>query len=338
MTDSKQKTSKRWTGRTWLIIVVSGGGLAAVGLAAWLSTGVLSLQEFTVGVLINIGTTLALAALLIWFEKKLEQSQNRSVAAAATEAATQAAEQVAEQFGTRVRDLDTEVDAVVSHEDAQMLESIASLGDTVSYEGLCDALRAAVELGAIDAGRGIIVPAGATLQSPRVQFKLVEEGRTDENYWGEEISVSFVSTDGKRAHVSWAADSGATIKDIFRKLVQVMRREGFGPESGKLSASSALKILSKGLREAMAARMGTSDAAYDAITLYEILQDGWLLTSEGIYVRGAGVILDPGDFYDPYEPFDPIPKKPAIVVDGAWPIISARASEQFGKYNRPGAI
>lgn len=242
------------------------------------------------GLLANVGTTLLLAAALVWFERVLLRRVRTENVRAVKEAADQAADAAAERIAPRIEELERAVQADTSARASERTRSAELVATTPDFESIEGALGQAA---AINAVRGrtfssssetlasIVVPGGGTPESPRITVVRVPRAESR-----PARLVLMHSGDD----VVWDEEAGA--REVFAALKDAMIAAGHGAEAGELSATSFFANCSSLLRDAIAARQHDQDAWLSGSPAVELINTDWVVTEAGIEVRGHGIVAE----------------------------------------------
>lgn len=303
----EEVTKVRW----WLVIVFSLLGLVVLVAAALVAYGHTSFRgddaSFWSGLLVNIGTSLLLAAVLVWFERAIVrkvQEQTRSTAqrveqaftTAATTAATDAAEKTAAALQPQLADLDKRLRARSDSQASQRTATAAKVSEVPSFEALRDALRVASDINALgeptffvtaDDGGEVIVPAGEALDSPLVVVTYLTE-------FQDRITLAHLVDRTQRSSVTW--QEGQTPEDVFAALKDEMVKDGHGAAARKMSVERLFGNLGSLLTDATSARQADDGAWLSGARVREMVADGYVITDAGIEVRGHGIAAEPSEF------------------------------------------
>lgn len=112
--------------------------------------------------------------------------------------------------------------------------------------------------------------------------------------------------------------------------MEEMVSRGYGLEARRLRIEPFFRHLAKALPEAVAARRVDESAWQSSASLLEVIREGWVITTNGVEVKGRGLIVAAGAFQD--EPsFRPQPalgwkkpEKPDWADSKEWDVVMSR--------------
>jgi hypothetical protein len=153
--------------------------VAACFFPAIFGAGYNNFHSLLATVLINIGTTLMLAAALIVVDKWLvhveQVAEHR--ATKIVDDRTRELRSQTEDLATRVAALQEALDGRLAKKDADRPDRYATFAQDASFDTVTSALEAANDVGALATG-SIVVPAGSGLDAPRVFMRWAPLGLT----------------------------------------------------------------------------------------------------------------------------------------------------------------
>lgn len=341
------KTPFRWG----LAIAIFAAG-AIVTATGFILFGRDDPDAYWASAIVNLGTTMLLAAGLVWVERALVRSvqvtTRQAATSAADEAATRAAqaatEQTVEALIPRLDELDRRLRDRQNNVADEMAARAAEIGESGSFDHLHSALSDADSLGALarprqaedaSSSRGVevIVPAGVALSSPRIVTTLVPDapGRT------RTLTLSY-ETGGRRhgrAMATWV--EGKLPEDVFVLLQEAMIAEGLGAEARALSAEVFFANLADIVRDAILARRAADGAWLSGSPVIELVANGLAITIDGVDARGhPGHVAARGDFgrYDTrviskIVGYSVPPDPPEGITKAAWDSAVGRATGHY---------
>ncbi|CAH0281575.1 hypothetical protein SRABI128_03662 [Microbacterium sp. Bi128] len=289
--------------RWWLVVLFVALGVSALLFGGWVAYGGSPWREeqaaFWSGLFVNVGTTLLLAAVLVWFERILlrqVRSENETaISTAATSAAQQAAETAAEATAARLvprlNQMDEEIRTRSSARAASRTRSAVRLAELPTYEAVDAAFNAATSINAIRSRAGstggegsgeVVVPAGVMLSAPRVRVLYLAK---NSNF---PARIVFEHT-SYEAQAVWTEDKDAA--DVLDELSEALVRVGGAEVSRSLSAQGLLENLSALLADAVAGRQAEQGAWVSTGPVFEMICKDWYLTDKGLEIRGRGVAI-----------------------------------------------
>jgi len=275
--------------------------VAACFFPAIFGAGYDNFHSLLATVLINIGTTLMLAAALIVVDKWLVRVE-QVAAHRATEIVddrTRDLRSQTEALATRVAALQEALDGRLAEKDADRADRFATVGQDASFDTVTSALEAANDVGALATG-SIVVPAGSGLGAPRVFMRWAPRAESD--YRGsvdESESLLLFSLDGvDQAHVyvEWPDDEPAI--EVLEELTDGLHRSGNAPLAQAFSPEALFENLARALSEATRIRTNSSGSGFTGSTS-EWLAEGWLVTDKGLFSIDHGVVIEQGSIKFP---------------------------------------
>lgn len=303
--------------------------------------------------IVNLGTTILLAAALVWLERALVKSVRASAQRVAEDAADKAATKAADAATNKtVEELLPRLDALderlrerrtaVADEVAARASKVSELG---SFDAVHDALSAADQIGALapprtgedswsTTGVEIIVPAGSELGAPRIVTTFVPQGaaRTPT------VQLSFAENGRRhlRATATWTPDQSP--EEAFVALQEAMITAGNGAAAREMSVETFFGNLGSIVRDAMLARRAADGAWMSGSPVIELVADGLAITRNGVEVRGqAGGPQVGRDLFGQFDPRVPSRivgyRAPSVPPEGiekdVWDSAIGRATGHF---------
>lgn len=344
--DRKQPTTRiRW----WLVALVAAGGLFALGggwVVVFLSRG--DMGGFWSGLLVSIGSTLLLAAVVFWFERSIVRESRKEraevvgaaqeateAARLATQAATTASESAAkarEALTSRIDEIDKQIAESRSRQAAEQADALASIGEEVSRDGILRALAEAADIGALRAANRqnafwLVVSGGEPPDAPLVRVWYFPD--QDEGFGNIDASLAleYLPADFEilRASpyvdgVQWEATAGPV--EAVQLLDRSMVKRGAGYLSKKFSASKFFSNLQLALKMAIEAREGVGSTVLSSSPVAEMVTSDCFITGNGVEFTDAWVTVESWRFehQSPEESgtFTSIPKRPDQVDEKLW--------------------
>lgn len=324
------------------IIPISVGGIMLMGGGG----GVVAVTDsrvwgYVAGVMAALGGVLGLSAVVFFAERRFTRTVTDAADAAATRAASSVATDVretvvaeTEQLRRDIReDIDSrfaglDIDPLVS--DAQERTRLAEILEPLDngearLPSITLAMRVAGDSGAL-IDSSVIVPACEDVGGLRLRFQRLDDIR---------LRISVVPS-GKRpsdeyVDVTWEVSQSGEV--VFTKLREEMVRSGMAAESRRLSVRSALTSLTSVLRDAQLSRVAASDAPWSCAPVLELIDDGLVVTTDGIELAGAGVLATPAAVA--VAVLQPAKFPPPHGIDPkVWGIAIARAHAQYARSDR----
>lgn len=279
-----------------LVFVLSG--LAALFVGWLVAYEVTPLRDehaaYWSGLLVNVGTTLLLAAALVYFERVVLRRVQTQNARAVKEAADQAADAATERIVPRVEELERSIQAGASALKSKRTESAERVARQPTFDSIETALERAAEINAVrlrtfqgssERIASIIVPAGAAPGAPRLGVMRVPRM----GFRPARIILTF-----ERSEVVW--QEGTETRDAFVELHEKMTAAGHGAAAGQVSVTSFFENCSLLLQVAIAARQNDSDKWLSGSPAIELIAADWVVTEAGLEIKGSGVVAAKDDF------------------------------------------
>ncbi|BBX30718.1 hypothetical protein [Mycolicibacterium alvei] len=252
-------------------------------------------------VLINIGTTLMLAAALIVVDKWLvhvEQAAEHRATEIVDDRTRELRSQT-EDLATRVAALQEALDGRLAEKDADRADRFANVAREASFDTVTSALEAANDVGALATG-SVEVPSGTDLDAPRVFMCWAPRAESDDRRSSDQSEpLLFLSVDGAdRTHVAveWPDDKAAI--EVLEELLDELNRSGNARLAQAFSPEALFANLARALSEATRIRTDSSGSGFTGAT-YEWLAEGWLVTDKGLFSTDHGLVIDQGSIKFP---------------------------------------
>lgn len=291
--------------------------VAACFFPAIFGAGYENFHSLLATVLINIGTTLMLAAALIVVDKWLvhvEQAAEHR-ATEIVDDRTRELRRQTEDLATHVAALQEALDGRLAEKDADRADRFATVAEDASFDTVTSALEAANDVGALATG-SIVIPAGSGLDAPRVFMRWAP--RAESGYRGsgnESASLLFLSVDGvdqTHVDVEWPDDKPPVV--VLEELLDELNRSGNARLAQAFSPEALFENIARALSEATRIRTDSSGSGFTGAT-YEWLAEGWLVTDKGLFSTDHGLVIDQGSIKFPVPMMRPreigAPRKPA---------------------------
>ncbi len=263
---------------------------------------------FISGLLVNIGTTVLLAVVLIIFERTImRQVQN------ATSESEQRAESVAERkaeavIAERVEPLEIRLTDLASrfrnHADTRAGErrkAASAILDDLDFEPFAARLSTITMTGAItkpadDAPEDaalFIVSAGDELSAPRVKISYTG------NDGGGSSDIMFAVMHAAQGDIAVNWNKDVSLDDALSQLNDELVRRGAAHLRDSFSPEALFRNIRSFLEAATAGRNADVDAWLSTSPARELIVDGWIITERGIEVRGRGILV-PRQYFGRY--------------------------------------
>ena len=296
----------------WLIVLIVALGVACITFGWFVSDEMLLIWQggaasYWSGVFVNVGSSLVLAAVLVWFERAIIQTVKKNTDSAvedvATRVAKEAASEAARETTERLMPKIEEVDRLLAERQRQNLteqsEAVATLGENASRDATFRLMDEATNLRAIhipsnwEVGE-LVVAAGIGADSPPIWVRYSpgsQDASGSDESW---LSLAAVAARRDDEFVFWDADMDAV--SLFHELRRKMVQAGRGELASRLSVKSFFDNLRSGLDDAIVGREHADGAWLSGEPVYEVIADGWLITDRGLEVRGHGVVIERDEF------------------------------------------
>lgn len=329
--------------RWWLVALFVGAGLLCIFIAYLLTSPSFNTNTsaaFWSSVLVNVGSTLLLAALLVWFERRLvarvEQS-NARVAETAGRVAEASAREAVAAVEKRLDALE-ELDRAFSSESGQIQreqeEQLARVASDVTFDSIEGAMIQTQSLGGIRSSQGwetscsITIAAGDGPTPPRVLVTYRPETINDER------RIEF-ETRGREGLASVTWRSRDSILEVLKEFRSSLVRVGLPSEAHSFSPAVLFSNLQGALRIATERREGRSVDWKDGAAIVEWVAPDILLSEAGLEVRKLGVVMPAADFPllapDGEVYYKEDPDRPASVTESEWAVALNRAHTLFDR-------
>lgn len=275
-----------------------------------------AIQSLVATVLINIGTTLMLAAALIVVDKWLVQVEKVAEhrAAEIIDDRTRELRSQTAELATQVASLQEALDGRLAEKDADRADRFQTVGQHASFDTITSALEAANDVGALATG-SITVPAGPGFDAPRVFIRWAPRAESDSRGSDHDNApLLFLSIDGAdhtQIEIEWPDDKPAL--SVLEELIDELKRSGNAPLVQAFSSESLFANLGSALSEATRIRIDSSGAGFTGAT-HEWLAQDWVVTDKGLFSTDHGLLIDSGSIKYPVPTMRPreigAPKRP----------------------------
>jgi hypothetical protein len=296
--------------RWWLVIIFLLFGLVGIGLGSWIADErtwwIAEQAAYWSGVAVNVGSSLLLAAVLVWFERALlvrVEKQNAKVVENATAAATTAAEhavsRATDELIPRLEEIDSRLRAQQSKTRSDQDRVVKTLGLEATRDAVLNAMSAASRINALRQasfiGSGVVVvPCGRDLNSPRVAARYRPANEHPDFIHPAALTLIYVEG-SNGAEVEWDETS-----DDAAQALALLQREmvanGSGTASTRISAHAFFENLRNVLEDAIKAREGDTSAWLSGGRVFELVSDGCVITEKGVEFRDVGIPIQPRNF------------------------------------------
>jgi hypothetical protein len=308
------ESKNRWnTLRPWLVIGTFVVGLALL-VAGWLvqtaSPVSADIKSYLPSVLANLGTTVFLAALLVWFERVVLKEARTEAKAVITEAVpgieARAVKAAEDKVSGRLEDIRAQYDQWVEEDSTTGRDTVRKLVENVTFEQVAESLHRCTEIHAIEAGGEsyvgvtgfldftswgkITVPASKEPWRASVRF---EYGR-EEPDGRVIIFVRPVLDTRKYVEVSWSRTEPAI--EMLKALRQSLTAEGHATFAKTIDLEVMFQNLSTALEVAFTSRSQLDGAMFGSEEVYEMLTDELFVTGAGIAHKVLGLLTRKADF------------------------------------------
>lgn len=256
--------------------------------------------QFWSGLLVNVGTTVLLAFLLIVFERAIVTTVRKEnavvVEKAEARAGAKAAAVVDEKTTTITNRLDALQAEIQKHAaDSSRARRTASskIVEDPTFEAIGTAIVEAHKIGALiskgssrygENGTEFVVAAGDGLDAPRVR---VDYGEGPERRQPTIVLTPLVG--GNAEHFEWKMS--APVAGVLKALHDSLIAQGAAAGAKLYDAKVLLENISAFLDAATAGRQDDPDAWVSKGPSYELIAPGWMVTDRGIEVRGHGLLV-----------------------------------------------
>jgi hypothetical protein len=354
MTSSSAHSLDRIRVRWWLLGLFLLLGLGGIAIGSWISEGPLELNNeqaaYWSGAAVSVGSSLLLAAVLVWFERALlvrVESQNAKVVERATAAASTAAEEAisraTESLVPRIDEIDKRLNERQNETRSEQDRLVETLGTVASRTAVLEAMSAASSIGALhetqftDSGE-VVIPCGDELNSPRVAVGYVPEISDPEFAHDARLTLAYVN-ENREARIEWMEGEEDDAVHALLLLQREMVKIGAGVESRRISAEYFFKNLQSLLHDAIQAREGDPGAWLSGARVREFVADGCVITDDGIEFEGLGIQVQPNHAYTSSYVNKTnwrlrLPERPDSIEPDLWEYSTARAQRYFRRAAR----
>lgn len=288
----------------WPLVILAVVIGIAVLVGAWLVAYDRTLFKdehaaFWSGLLVNIGTTVLLATVLVWFERTIVRRVKRqtavAVARAVSKVASDAADQATAAVSSRMAALEEAFRERSGRGATSRVAAAELVGEHPTFEATFAALSAARRIQAIGepryarprpGGGEIVVPAGNTLAAPMIVFSVLDND--------DLIFVGQSDGRARSAGVIW--DEGDDPLDILTQLHEKMLAEGHGEALKDFSVETLFSNLSRALQDATIAREHQDERWLSGKPVREMITPDCFLTDAGIELRNHGLVAERSKF------------------------------------------
>lgn len=294
---------------------------------------------FWAAVLVNLGTTVLLAGVLVWFERRITRTAARASRIVARAEADRVVAEAVQPIRANIADINDLLRDRRNERNTHRIElaqTIASAGELRAVaELLRDATRRGAVAPAVDGfddnveGSGqMTVRAGVELDAPFVTFRAFTDRATGVVLIPEAIDDAFL----------WWEDD-APVGEAIDDLVQKMVDHNLGAASQAIDVPVLLQNLATALIDAIKAREGDPDAWIQSTPVYEVFADGWAVTADGVEMRERGLVI-PRDRFAHFQSSRPgaarlVGNDVGDPPDGVPHDVWALAEERGSRYFRP---
>ena len=279
-------------------LVIVGVGVA-VTVGGFLLLGRDDAEAYWESAIVNLGTTILLAAALVWLERALVRSVRRNTQQVAQQAATQAADAAAKQTADRllpsIEELDRRIFERTRAAASERAASAVRVGEEATYEAMSAALAGAEDIHAIarsdmwSRGGMVTVPASEDLAGPRIQVTFLPQTEASP----ERVVLEYVNGATVASRTFWEPDVAP--EDVFSTFQEQMIADGHGAAQRAMSAEQFFKNLSSILVEAVEARRGEDGLWLSGKPVLEKVSDLCVVTEAGIEMP-MGVVVKRSQF------------------------------------------
>lgn len=338
-----------------LVVTLLGAAVIAVPfyLTAQIDPGFGTPRSLTSTALINVGTTLLLAALLVWL--------GRSFVSRAEGAARRVVEEKTEEFRQETADIRQRLEALqdrVAERTASAEAAGAAIVDdivsNVSFETITKALELANDVDALWRS-AITVPTNDSVDAPAVRLSWTATqhgGRFDDTdnlvAMLDVVYEHHPGSSSRRFDLEWLP--GVPADEMVHELKELMVRDDYGQAAQMLDAKYMFECFGRGVSDAIAGKRALHDAWLKGCgALDELVGPDLAITSLGVAARGHGLAFKASDFpqrpppamsaeqrasREPYRL--PTPPAPTGIDTAHWAVAIARAAEHHPPVRRPG--
>lgn len=258
-------------------------------------------------VVINVGTTLMLAAALVVIERLLVTR----VQDVATRSASAIVDERAREFTATTDRLISQVNAIQKALDDRAAEkesaravALRQLAEEPTFDTVADALEAANDVGALAIGSLAVPAAEDIVDAPRITVRWGPVHLASNGGWNEpnpeqpqlSVAVNYQGPDQREQRfsheVEWRPDMSAL--DVLAKLSDALEEQRLTFVSRMISTNVLFRNLSLGLKEATEVSTSMPDDAWFSGQVFEWLSSGWVITEQGLFSKEHGILYRAG--------------------------------------------
>ena len=330
----------------WWVIGPSIAGVALV-LSAFVTEYLFSWKGAAIETLVGVGTSLLLAAVLFFLQRRFVSVVEEVAARAAETAADARVEESVQRVDARIDELGQRLNQVLEARSQRQDSAVQAL-DVPTYKSIANALAEANRLGAIVDGN-IRVQGSRERGELALDFswkRQMADGRFSEPERTELKVEAYIYADeharGGRPLIRtiWRPQDSAD--QVGLELRGQLERRGRWKSDGTLDWPMSLKNLQASLDAAIRSRRRDGSGPVFHGALIERVGDEWALTDAGLECPGRGFLLRHSEFpertyarsqQDAPPPFDP--PRPEWVDPTTWQDLLAEGKRYFPRREGP---
>jgi hypothetical protein len=304
-------------------------GLLFIAGAFWLE------REFdwngvSLEVLVNVGTTLLLASLLFFLQRRFVSQITKATERAASVVVDSRIEERLGPVGVRLEELSSRMDDLIAQRDQSQDQAMQEL-DRPTYSSVATAIAMAQRINAISQGK-VTVQASDDPLGYRAEFSWLQDsgdGRFG-NAPRDVLAISIMApskTQGRKATTNWGATDTAEFVGV--RLISDLGSGDFTNNNWV----KALANLQKALEVAVHSRRGDDNTLRIQGQLRELVGEKWAITSAGVESLDHDFKCDRLDSLGIDEQAHP--PKPDWVEEPLWRELLRRGSEYFPNHVGP---
>ncbi len=289
----------------WALVIL----FTTLGVVVLVAAGLLTTPrfgaEFWSGVLVNGGATILLAAVLIWFERRLTTTTKRAVENAVSDAADQAGKAAAAAVQEATEDLKTRIDSLQDQVAARRARAAAdqdaaidALSEELTWDNVASAMETAAGLNATEGA--VFVWASNIRRGPVLgfQYDAAEDNVDDRDLDGERdrergVILSFEEGGGPAVMRRWTKSQSAP--EFFADFSEDLVASGYGNIARSINYSLVMKRLQDALADGVAGRRVEPGAWRTNAPLWEVIDGDWAITFAGLEHRDHRLVLSTHD-------------------------------------------
>lgn len=330
---STERNPLNWRG------IATGGflGCLAIG-AAWGLEAKWGWDGVTPSVLVNIGSTVALAGVVFWLERRFAGTVENAVSVERAERATEIT-----KVRARVSEIQDRMRDLIAEHDASIAQALDRARDTPDYDTLTDVFQRAIEMNALWAPE-VTVPTSHDMTGNSLQFRWGPRRYTNNlgsAYWEgpdmlhiESGLHGFGGPHREERAIVW--DENTDITEFGLAVRQALIAGSAPVDEASFSWIVTLNNLSDVLRLAIDSQKRTPGRPKFSGKIKRLFTSDLVGTTVGIETTDGRIILSAEEVRKPAivsendtQPWRPASSKPDDISDRDWQWLSSWAQSEY---------